>query len=98
MVTNIKGDDLASVSDDPAPVPTTTTTPRVFPNGPLNPPATSPSSITPLTLTQSQGDVINEFAHPGPPEMRHHRYVFLLHLQQGTITLSPDEQASLQER
>mmetsp|Transcript_36465 Transcript_36465/g.97446 ORF Transcript_36465/g.97446 Transcript_36465/m.97446 type:complete len:155 (-) Transcript_36465:559-1023(-) len=30
----------------------------------------------------TSGDAVNEFAHPGPPEMRHHRYVFLLHEQQ----------------
>ena len=44
------------------------------------------------------GDAVNPFAHPGPPEMRYHRYVFLLHKQAAVIDLSDDEKASLQQR
>ena len=47
----------------------------------------------------SKGDAINPFAHPGPPEMRFHRYLVLLHKQaDGAITLSEEETASLQLR
>ena len=46
----------------------------------------------------TSGDAVNPFAHPGPPETRYHRYLFLLHKQSAVLALSDDEKASLQLR
>ena len=44
------------------------------------------------------GDEVAAFAHPGPPELRFHRYVFLLFNHSNTIVLDDSQRAALEGR